>query len=159
MRPMVVTEKHYVQRSLFTVASGGISVQNLITAVATPTTNAHVREGSRINAVYVEFWITSDDAAQGTAIVTIEKRAGGQTAMTTTNAAALNDYPNKKNVLHTQMGLVPDNVSYPMATIKGWVKIPKSKQRFGLGDVLAINFFGQSNGLQACGFITFKEQY
>ncbi len=160
MRPVVNTEKHYVQSSLGAVASGVIQTISIAFAVVTPTTDATtVREGSKISAVYIEMWITSDDAAQGTAIVTLEKRTGNMVAMTAAQSGALNAYVNKKNIFHTQMGLIPNNVDYPMATIKGWFKIPKGKQRFGLNDVLVLNLHGQSNGLAFCGFYTFKEQY
>ncbi len=104
-------------------------------------------------------WLTSDDTAAGTAIVTLEKVPAGATAMTAAQSAALNDYPNKKNILHTQMGLLGPNTQYPMAVVKGWFKIPKGKQRFGLKDILSLNIHGQSNGLAGCGFFIFKEQF
>ncbi len=161
MRPMVHTEKHINQFSLFTVASGAIVVLNIAKGEATPlaTDPADVREGCTIASVFVELWITTDDATAGSSIVTIEKRVSGLGSMAAGDSAALNVYDNKKNVFHTQMGLTPGNTQYPMATIKGWFKIPKGKQRFGLGDKLVINVHGQSNGLNGCGFVVFKEQY
>ncbi len=150
-----------VQTSLATVASGAITnitfaqgSQAGVGAVATT-----VREGSKISAVYVEMWVTSDDAASGTAIITLEKRPGGVVAMTAANSAALDAYNNKKNILHTMMGLIPPNVQYPMAALKGWFKIPKGKQRFGINDRLVLNIHGQSNGMQFCGVTIYKEQY
>ncbi len=161
MRPTINTEKHVVQFSLFAVASGAISNLSIAFARATPTgaAAADVREGAKITAVYVEMWVSSDDAASGTAIVTLEKVPGGVTAMTAASSAALDSYVNKKNILHTFMGLTPSNVQYPMASIKGWVKIPKGKQRFGISDRLILNVHGQSNGLAGCGFAIFKEQF
>ncbi len=161
MRPIVSTKKHLVQSSLFTIASGAIRNDTIIDAKADPAaaTPREVTEGSRISAVYVEMWLTSDDATLGTTIVTLEKLPGGQTVkMTSGDAAALNVYGNKKNIFHTQMGLIPNNVSYPMPAVKGWFKIPKSKQRFGLDDRLILNILGQSNGVTGCGFFLFKEQ-
>ncbi len=160
MRPSINTEKHIIQSSLFAVASGAISNITIALSVRVPaTTDTHVREGSKISAVYVEMWLSSDDAASGTAIVTLEKRSVTQTAMTAADSAALHEYGNKKNVLHTFMGLMPSNVQYPMAAIKGWIKIPKGKQRFGFDDTLVLNVHGQSNGLAGCGFFIFKEQF
>ncbi len=161
MRPRVNTKKHYNQDSLFAVASGAIANGVIAVAVAdpNPAVNNEVREGSIISAVYIEEWIHTDDAANGSSIVTFEKVPAGQTAMTAAQSAALFSYPNKKNVFYTQMGLTPNNVSYPMASIRGWFKIPKSKQRMGLGDSLNLNTHAQSNGLAACGFSTYKEQY
>ncbi len=159
MRPRVHTEKHIVQFSLDTTASGAIEPKVIISAVAAPTGVAEVREGSTVSAVYVEMWIQTDDAALGSSIVTLERLSGGTPIMNTTDSAALNAYDNKKNVLHTQMGLTPNNVTYPMAAVKGWFKIPKGKQRFGIGDRLNLNLHAQSNGLNHCGIAIYKEQF
>ena len=115
MRPKVHTEKHIFQQSLFAVASGAITNTVIANSVAVPTGTSQVREGCTISAVYVEMWLSSDDAAFGTCIVTLERLAGGQPLMSNTNSAALNDYLNKKNIFFTQMGLLPNNVDYPMA--------------------------------------------
>ncbi len=160
MRPIVNTEKHIVQRSLFAVASGAIVNTVIVKAVAVPATaSEEVREGSKISAVYFEFWVTSDDATAGTSVVTVAKVPGDGSSMTVGESGSLNVYTNKKNIFLTQMGLLPPNTQYPMAVIKGWVKIPKSKQRFGLNDQLHINFHGQSNGMSVCGFALYKEQF
>ncbi len=161
MRPKVNTEKHYNQESLFTVATGAISNRIIAVSVVVPdaTADNQVRQGSVISAIYCEMWLTSDDTGQGTAIVTLEKVNGNAALMTAGNSAALNVYPNKKNVFHTFMGLTPPNTQFPTSSIKGWVKIPRGKQRMGLGDQFVLNVHGQSNGLQACGFFLYKEQY
>ncbi len=75
------------------------------------------------------------------------------------DAAALNAYDNKKNIIYTQIGLISDNLTYPMNVIKGWFKIPKGKQRMGLNDRWNLNIFAQSNGITGCGMFIFKEQY
>ncbi len=120
-----------------------------------------VKEGAKISAVYVELWITSDDAALGTTIWTLEKLPGlgAGPLMAAGDAAALQSYDNKKNIFHTQMGLVPGNVgAAPSMIVRGWFKIPKSKQRFGLEDRLVSNLFAQGNGLTGCGIAIYKEQ-
>lgn len=160
MRPVINTEKHIFQQSLTTVASGAIANITIIDAIAAaPSAAQQVREGSKVSAIYLELWVTGDDAVQSTAIITLEKRSGTTTAMAVGQSAALNTYLNKKNILHTFMGLIPPNTQYPMATLKGWFKIPKGKQRFGLGDKLVLNVHGQSDGLQFCGFYLYKEQF
>ncbi len=161
MRPTIHTEKHIVQASLFAVASG--AMVNTVIAVGKQDPDkalaVQVREGAVVSAIYVEMWLTSDDIAAGTAIVTLEKRPSGLPSMTAAESAALDSYDNKKNVIHTFMGLVPTNLMYPVAAIKGWFKIPKGKQRMGINDNWMLNIHGQSNGLAACGFFLFKEQY
>ncbi len=161
MRPTINSEKHLVQFSLFAVASGAITNLAIATAVSVPTAAvADVREGSIIKAVYCEMWLTSDDAAAGTTIVTLEKIQSGTAGMSAASSGALNAYANKKNVLYTCMGLLPPNVgSLPFNCVKGWIKIPKGKQRFGVGDRLALNVHGQSNGVAGCGIAIYKEYY
>ncbi len=105
-------------------------------------------------------WLQSQDSSLATSIVTLEKLPGSNNSgMTAADSAALGAYDNKKNVLHTQMGLLPNNVGYPMATIKGWFKIPKGKQRMGFEDRLMLNVHAQSSGISGCGFFLYKEQY
>ncbi len=161
MRPRVHTEKHIQQRSIFIIANGAINTTNIATAVAAPsgTVVAEVREGCTISAVYIEMWLTGDDVLTSSAIVSLEKRVAGVAAMAAGDAAALNVYPNKKNLFHVQMGLVPSKDQNPMASIKGWFKIPRGKQRFSLGDSLVLNIFAQSDGITGCGFMLYKEQY
>ncbi len=160
VKPVINTEKHIVQNSLLAVASGNITNLTLAKGLASPSGVTAVREGSIIKAIYLEYWITSDDTGPGTAIVTLEKVTGGQTVlMTAAQSAALNTYVNKKNVFNTFMGLIGGTAQYPMAAIRGWFKIPKGKQRFGLDDRLILNLHGQSNGLSVCGFSIYKENY
>ena len=161
MRPRVHTEKHIVQRSLFAIVTGTISNIALARSVSTPAAASilDVREGCIITAVYVEMWVTSDDNAAGTVITTLEKVPSNAPSMTAADSADLNGYQNKNNILYTQMGLIPNNDTYPMVVIRGWFKIPKGKQRFALGDELVLNVHAQSNGISACGTILYKEQY
>ncbi len=159
MRPTINTEKHYTQVSLFTVASGAIRNEELITSAAVPSGAKEVREGAIVSAIYIEMWITTDDNVLGSHIVTLEKISSAGANLTVGASAALNVYTNKKNIFYTCMGLTPTNIQYPFACIKGWFKIPKGKQRFSLGDSLVLNIHGQSNGLTGCGFAIFKEQY
>ncbi len=159
MKAPIHSQKHVIQNSLFAIAGGALTTVTIVNAVNVVNKNlsSEVEQGSIIKAVYVEYWLTGDDAVQGTAIVTLEKLSAAATTMTAAQSGALDSYPNKKNVLFTFMGLTPPNTQYPMVAVKGWIKIPRGKQRFGLDDKLLINFHGQSDGLQVCGFSIYKE--
>ncbi len=159
VRPTINSQKHYIQNSIFSVASGGITPATLISAVNVVDKNlAHeVEEGSIIKAIYLEYWISCDDVVGGSCIVAIEKLMADSTGLEAGTIAGLDAYTNKKNVLQVFMGLTPQKDGFPMSVFKGWLKIPKSKQRFGLGDQLKIHFFAQSDGLIGCGFSTYKE--
>ncbi len=161
MRPHVTTEKHLTQVSLATVAAGALTSIDLIDAVAVSDKNNpnEVEEGSIISAILNEYWITTDnEAAAGTCVAIIEKVPANAPTVTTTNMGNLNNYVNKKNILKTFMGLTNPELGVSMPVLQGWIKIPKGKQRFGLGDVLRLTFFSQTGSLKICGFSIYKEQ-
>ncbi len=159
MRPIISSEKHYVQSPIFTVAQGAIGAVNIISSVVVLSKNLsnEVEEGSEVRAVFCEYWATSDGAGQGSAIVTLEKIPSQATAQTFAQSSALATYPNKKNVLYTFQGLTANNTANPVPIIRQWIMIPKSKRRFGLSDRLIINFSAITDGLTICGFSTYKE--
>jgi len=161
MRAPIHSEKHISQFSLSTVAAGAASGFEIVKAVAVADKNLvkEVTEGSLVKAVFIELWVKSlDDTGDGTDIVIVEKTPMDSTGATYAQMILLNDYVNKKNILLTHMGLIPSKtLANPMSVIRGWIKIPKGKQRFGLGDSLHLRFASQSDGAEYCGFAIFKE--
>ncbi len=160
VRPMVHSTKHYVQFPINGILTGIREVNLTITAVvSTAATNANqIAEGSSVKAVYFEMWL-QNTGDLGEFIATITKDMENLSGPTFAEHAALFTYTNKKNVLWTSQGLTSnDGVSGPVNIIRGWVKIPKSKQRFGLGDRLNLNISNVSaNNLNRCGLAIFKE--
>ncbi len=162
MRPIINTKKHIVQFSLATIASGAVLQLTLAKAFAAPvaTNPEDVTEGSKISAVYIEMWMQSQTTSPASAIAIVEKLPGAVNApASTTDMAGLNSYDNKNNVLWTQMGLTPGNSTYALNILKGWIKIPKSKQRMGLEHALVLTMFAQTAAHSICGFALFKEQF
>ncbi len=159
VKPMVHSQKHYVQQSLFTVTAGALSNINLIsgTVVADKNVPREVEEGSTVKAIYLEYWINTNDTTPGTNIIVLLKRSGNEPILTVTDSALLQDYLNKKNVFYVTMGLTNPNTSTAIPVLRQWIKIPKSKQRFGLGDSLSISFHAQTGTMKVCGFACFKE--
>lgn len=158
MKPQIHSEKHVQQYTVTTVGLGAIGQANPVLTVASADADAvnEVVYGTTVKAIYLELWVTSDDAAQGSAVISVEKRTGSSTAMTYAQSIALNSYPNKKNVFFVTQGLTPTNVGTPTPFFRGWIKIPKGKQRFALGDSLTINLSGISNGINYCGLCIYK---
>ncbi len=159
VRPMVHSTKHYVQKSLTTVLAGAVENVAIVAAVDVGAKNlpTEVEEGNSIKACYVEMWIRTNDTSAGTAISVLHKKSGDSTNPSAADCAALHDWDNKKNVLSTTMGLTNINTSQAVAIHRGWYKIPKSKQRFGLGDDLTLSIFAQALDQNICGFFTYKE--
>lgn len=160
VRPMVHSTKHYVQNSIATIVGGAkldiILAQSV--AVANKNLVQEVEEGSSIKAVYVEMWVRGGEAAAGSGICALYKDPGGGIVFSTTELAAMGDAENKKNVLFFQQGLFNDQDADAISVVRGWFKIPKSKQRMGLGDRLIFTCFAQGAiDLHICGFATYKE--
>ncbi len=161
MRPKVITRKHIVQLSLQTATAGNRTNNALIEGVdaLAKNTPSEVTEGSSVDSIYCEFWLTSNTASMGSAVFIIEKISGtGTTSANAAEMAALDTYHNKKNILYTFQGLTNNNVGVSMPIIRKWVKIPRGKNRFGLGDELVMTYLAQTEDHKLCGFAVYKEQ-
>ncbi len=159
--PPITTNKHFVPHPQSTITSGTILNKTVVSGVVAPAVaNAFdVMQGSVVKAVYVEMWLFSIGVNIETSFnLTVEKVPASAVQMTFGQSLALGSYLNKKNILYTTQGLVGSRGSgSPVPVIRAWVKIPKGKQRFGLGDKLLININSVGQSLQICGMIIFKE--
>ncbi len=159
MRPIIQSQKHYVQFSLSTVATVAISAEDIVIVTTVPTGAVdNVKAGSIIKAVYVELWVL-DQGNDGSAVVILSKNEASSFGPTFAQMNALGTYDEKKNIFFTHQGLTPnDGITSPRLVMRGWYKIPRSKQRFGLGDALRLTIANNSaQGLNYCGFATYKE--
>ncbi len=161
VRPMVMSEKHYVQFSLATVTGGAVVTNDLVLGVAVSDKNAvnEVREGSLVKAVYFELWVRAGETTAGSGQLIVEKVHDNANNPSAAEMAALGTYPNKRNILYTTMGLFNDQDADAIAAFKGWIKIPKGKQRMALGDELRFSIFAPTIDLHICGFTTYKEYF
>ncbi len=158
----IVAIKHYVNNANEAVASGAIVIRKQANAVVAPATgtSAEVLEGSIIKAIYIEAWIGGDGSSgvETQFGFIIEKHRELEPDPTAANLNNLGSYANKKNVLYTTQGIIPAMLDGGMTipVFRGWLKIPKGKQRFGAGDELqwAITAVG---AMRICGFATYKE--
>ncbi len=159
VRPMVHSTKHYVQQSIGSVAAGAKQDTDLVVSVDVGAKNtvSEIEEGNSVKAVYIELWVRSSATAASSFVFVVLKRPSALGAPTIAEIAALGDYTNKKNVLYVCQGLTNDVDSTALAVHKGWIKIPKSKQRFGLGDKLSWHLSVIGQGMNFCGFSTYKE--
>ncbi len=162
MRPVIKSKKHIVQISQGTTDQATISDFQIAHAKeATSTTPTDVEEGAIVKACYVEFWVgNASSTVVGSYTVILHKDPGGNAAITSAQMAALHDFDNKKNILFTAQGLVMPTDGGLVPVLRGWYKIPKGKQRFGLGDILRLTI--RNNNLTAvdinhCGLAIYKE--
>ncbi len=160
MRPPIHSVKHYRQIPRSQVATVALNTERLAIGVNVTAANleSEVKEGSLIKAVYVELWMLST-GNDGSDVVVLSKNADNSAGITFAESSTLFTYTEKKNILFTHQGLSSnDGVGNPIPVMRAWYKIPKSKQRFGLGDVLNLSIanFGV-NALDYCGFAIYKE--
>ncbi len=160
MRAPIHSKKHYVQQSRSQTATVSRTSIDIAIAAQIQDVNAvdEVLEGAIVKAVFIELWLL-DSSNDGSFIVNVAKFASGRGAMTFADSNALGTYDNKKNILYVTQGLSPNNgVGNPVPIIRQWIKIPRTKQRFGLGDALRITITNNGlNNLEFCGFFTYKE--
>lgn len=160
MRPIVHSVKHIVQTPINQILTG--TRENILVVIATESTAANlsteVEEGSNVKAVYVEMWL-ENQSNLGHAVAILEKVEHGGAGATFADMGALFSYNNKKNIFFTHEGLTAnDAIGNPIPMVRQWFKIPKGKQRFGLGDRLVLTISNPSaNDLNRCGMFIYKE--
>ncbi len=160
MKPIVHSTKHIVQTPISQISTG--VRENILIAQAVESTTANlateVEEGTVIKAVYVEMWL-QNQGNLGHSIAILEKVENGAVGASFAQMGALFQYGNKKNIFFTHEGLTSnDAIGNPIPVIRQWFKIPKGKQRFGLGDRLALTISNPSSqDLDRCGMFIYKE--
>ncbi len=132
-----------------------------IAAEAPSTTPTGVIEGSTIKAVYVELWLgNASTSVVGSYTSILFKNPSAVAVPGTGTLAALHDYANKKNILFTSQALLPPTDGGQVAVMRSWYKIPKGKQRMGLGDSIRLavrNNNSTSVDINFCGLAVYKE--
>jgi len=160
MKAIIHSTKHQTQVPFNGITTG--ARENILICKAVESTVANlvteIEEGANIKAVFVEMWL-QNDGNDGHQIVILEKVQTGLLGANFSNMGNLFAYQNKKNILFTHQGLSSnESIGNPQRIIGQWVKIPKSKQRFGLGDSLVMTISNPSSGnLNRCGIFIFKE--
>ncbi len=160
MRQIIHSVKHYVQYPIDGITTGTVQSINLVSGVESTAANLanEVEEGALVKAIYIELWL-HNEGNLGESIVTITKDTKSGAGPNFAQSASLFTYPNKKNVLFTHQGLTSnDGIGNPTPILREWIKIPKGKQRMGLGDTIVITIANVSaSDLLRCGFSVYKE--
>ncbi len=162
MKAVIHSRKHISQ-----IAQGTVSQAIVVDTILAQAIEGHstvpsqILEGASLKACYVEFWLSQDSASTvGSYTVILYINPGNTPVVNTTQMAALHDYPNKKNILFTAQGLLSPNDGGQVPVLRGWYKIPKGKQRFGLNT--SLNLAVRNNNAAAidinfCGLALYKE--
>ncbi len=162
VRAMINSEKHFVPVTLTTVDGQTAMTFGVAAANADPSVNTQVRIGAIVKAVHVELWYMGSSSQPVFQVSTFEKLVSGQGNPTSAQMSDLHTYPNKKNIFYTTQGLVGDANTNPIPIFRDWIKIPKSKQRIGLGDFLILTVAARGEvdqDLEVCGMMIYKEYF
>ncbi len=159
VRPSIHSTKHYVQQSIGTRDTTAVETVIIAQSVTVGNKNAvnEVEEGSDIKAIYLEMWLRSAATAASSFTFIVNKGSTTIAAITQAEMAALGTWDNKKNILYATQGLTNDVDSTALNVYKGWIKIPKGKQRMGFGDSWQWNLNAIGQSINFCGFQTYKE--
>ncbi len=160
----IVSVKHFIALTNQTLSASGLINHVLIDAVSVGDAHSatiNTTEGSIIKAVHLNHWVVNNGSTgtigQWTAI--LEKVPAGQDGATVSQLLNLMAYPNKKNVLNTFQGNLTAGIdgANALTYMQGWFKIPKGKQRFGLGDRLILSATPTGQQINLCGMTIYKE--
>ena len=160
MQAPINSIKHYVQAENANQGSGTRRLISVVDAVSVPTSNpGEVHQGAIVKAVFLEYWIHSN-AGNNMDVkfqMVLEKAPSGVGGISFTDMNNLHVYTNKKNILFYSQGVLGDDTTSAIPVVRQWFKIPKGKQRFGLGDELIVSISATVNDINICGFATYKE--
>ncbi len=137
-----------------------MTVVNALATTGSPTLTSHVIEGAVIKAVYCEVWIKGLGASDADTQfnLAIYKNPGGNHVMTYAETLTMMGYDNKKNILFSSQGVVGGiGGGQSVPVIREWLKIPKGKQRFGLGDTFIVTITTTGQSLDGCALFVYKE--
>ncbi len=159
MKQIIQSTKRISQASLFTVAAD--AVEQFIVLQATQDFTGGSGQcpvGAVVKAVYVEMWMMGDGQQPSFQMAIVEKSQGNATVASIAALRDLDNFTNKKNIFHTFQGLIGDANTNPMPIIRQWIKIPRGKQRMGLGDRIRVVFGGLDpvGSVEVCGFTIAK---
>ena len=158
VRPIINSEKRIVQQTLST-AMMGVSTNEVIAVAEQAPTSTDPREvdiGTVIKAVYVELWVMATSQQPATITTCVIKVSNGGSGPSAGEMTDLNSYNSKKNIFEMHQGLIGDANTNPTPFYRGWIKIPKGKQRFGQGDRLILAIKSITDDTQYCGVYIYK---
>ncbi len=158
----IISDKHFVPKTNLAVASGSVAGITIVAAVARGTVRTatfQVDEGSVVKAVHAEYWLNGQAAGGADTQFTFVflKSPNNAPDPDATDMANLGSYVNKKNILFITQGVLAGVGTQSIPIIRDWIKIPKGKQRIGLGDQIKAFLLPTGEPIQICGMAIFKE--
>jgi len=158
MRPVIDSEKRIVQITLSAVTGFAQASVNIVDAKQsiTATDPREVSIGTVVKAVYLELWLLGSGQQPNTSSVWFYKLPSGTGVPTAGQLADMNGWDNKNNILEAHMGLVGDANTNPTPFFRGWIKIPKGKQRMSIGDKIGFSILAITEDVQFCGIAIYK---
>ncbi len=160
VRPMVNSQKRIQGITLRTIALGAvenIDIAECVQDLGNGENSVLVVPGTVIKAIYVEVWLGGvGTGATSTTTAFVWRSPSGSDNPTSVDFTNLNTWNNKNNILEMHQGLIPNGNANPIPHFRGWIKIPKGKQRASLGDRLVLSVKAITDEVDVCGLVIFK---
>ncbi len=157
MKSPINSRKHIVQYNQDTTVEVSNKQFLIASAVDIRGTDASdVTAGAVVKAVYFEMWLVNASQTAGSCTLIVYKTSSGAPEATGLTLTDLDAYENKKNIFFTTQGLVGPTDTNPIPVHRGWIKIPKGKQRMGLGDSLRATLRVNVENTNSCGLAIYK---
>ncbi len=164
LRP-ISYEKHYVQAGPAVTAAAAITKLPIAISVALNAANAanEVPLGAHVKAVFIELWVGGDGLG-GTLsqcdIMVAKNNIAEDTALTAAQSLLPNDLEWKNQIFLKSKGNLESRIDAGFIPfLRGWVKIPKTHQRFGKSDMLSLYITASTAAVSFCGQIVYKYTY
>jgi len=158
VRPSINSEKKIVQITLSSIAENGQLA--LVIAEAQQDGNTALADvvdvGTIIKAIYCEMWFQGAGTQPSTTTAMVVKSPNGVGTPTVGEFTNLNTWSNKNNILEMHQGIVGDSNTNPVPFYRGWIKVPKGKQRMSVGDKFHFAVKGITEGTEICGLFIYK---
>ena len=158
---MINSRKHIVQVPIATVVDTAIA--NILIAECkqdvTVSLGREIQVGAIVKAVYIEMWVVGEGNNTVSTNITFQKLPAGSPDMLPADATNLHSYEGKNDIYYISQGVIGDTNSNPVPFLRGWYKIPKSKQRMANGQKLVLNIRSLANDTQFCGLFIYKEYF
>jgi len=165
LRP-VNSEKRYNVLGPLIVAAGAVTKITLVesTTLGTVGGTTDVPVGAHVKAVFVELWVGGNSSGTGNIaqvdLIVGKTKDSQNTSLTAAQSLLPNDLEWKNHILIKSKGNVSPQVNAGFIPfLRGWIKIPKSLQRFAIDERLMIYITASSFDLAVCGVATYKFYY
>ncbi len=144
------------QGGLVAAAVTGVTLADAVDAPTLAST-AEVETACTIHSIYLDIQVAATGSgALANVYMYLVKNPGNNITLPVPNVVGASDV--KRFVLHQEMLMVQrSTLGIPRTLFKGVIKIPRSKSRFGIDDLMSVQLFSPGVNMDFCVQCIYKE--